>query len=77
MSKKRGKKPNPTASKGASMSDSVGRVTYGAGYEGDDRSAADEVKETVQDAAGAVVDTASAAVSTTAGAVGAVVDTAG
>ena len=58
------------------MTDSVGRVTYGAGYEDDDRSAAGEVKETVQDAAGAVVDTAAAAVSTTAGAVGAVVDTA-
>jgi len=58
------------------MSDSVGRVTYGAGYEDDDRSAAGEVKETVQDAAGAVVDTAAAAASTTAGAVGAVVDTA-
>jgi len=76
MSKKRGKKPNPTTSKGASMTDSAGRVTYGAGYEGDERATGSEATDAAQGLAANAVDTAQNAASATAGAVGAAVDTA-
>jgi len=74
MSKKRAKKGNSTTSKGASMSDSVGRVTYGAGYEGDDRATGSE--ETVQGAAAEAVDATKDAAAATAGAVSTAASTA-
>lgn len=62
------------------MSDSAGRVTYGAGYEGDERATGSGVDDTVQGAAADAVDATQNAAAATAGAVattaGAVVDTA-